>query len=307
MKFGKSLLLGELLKADAVDHPDVSDNRFWIVCPACSEAIFKVVRNAESDKPALHYFSHYEASKSYASDCELRVSSITQHDVDRLAIQSRAQKLQYFIAALQRVIHEDFLNPFDDQTHVFTESYFRVLRRSGTVSLVRNMMYEDFVKLIKKMSEEEISAFFDYNIEGMGQQEKEYLSTHLSMTTQKRIATDLAKHLVTPQARPSFHCLFDHAFTWFRIRLENNVTTNELSGLENDLLPVLKKLPTTSRKKGIFMLANLQETDYSKLYNAKCNALTILEQALQGEMFRILIRLPYLDILRSSLATKPGT
>jgi hypothetical protein len=31
-----------------------------------------------------------------------------------------------------------------------------------------------------------------------------------------------------------------------------------------------------------------QETDYSKLYNVKCNALTILEQALQGEMFRIL-------------------
>jgi hypothetical protein len=57
----------------------------------------------------------------------------------------------------------------------------------------------------------------------------------------------------------------------------------------------------------MFMLANLRETDYSKLYNVKCNALTILEQALQGEMFRILIRLPYLDILRSSLVTKPGT
>jgi hypothetical protein len=144
MKFGKSLLLGELLKADDVDHPDVSDNRFWIVCPACSEAVFKVVRNAESDKPALHYFSHYEASKSYASDCELRVGSITQHDVDRLAIQSRAQKLQYFIASLQRAIHEDFLSPFDAPRHVFTEGYFRVLRRSGTLSLIRNMQYQDF-------------------------------------------------------------------------------------------------------------------------------------------------------------------
>jgi hypothetical protein len=69
----------------------------------------------------------------------------------------------------------------------------------------------------------------------------------------------------------------------------------------------LTTLAATSRKKGIFMLASLQQTDYSKLYNVKCNALTVLEQALQGEMFRILIRLPYLDILRSSLATSHPT
>jgi len=304
MKFGKSLLLNELLDAKNVDYNDVSENRFWIVCPSCSEAIFKVVRNAEAeaDTPPLHYFAHYEASKAYASDCELRVGRITQHDVEQLAIQSRAQKLKYFITSLQRVIHEQFLNPFDGATHIFPDSYFRVLSRSGTFSWYRTMQHQDFVKLIKKMSDQEILGWFDYNMGGMGEEEKQYLSTHLSIETQKRISLDLVKHLVTDQARPSFDCLFNHAFTWFRIRLENNIRTNALSGIETDLLPVLKKLPTTSRTKGIFMLARLQQTDYSKLYDVKCDALHILEQALQGEMLRILISLPYLQILRESMA-----
>jgi hypothetical protein len=304
MKFGKSLLLSELLKADAVDYNDVSENRFWIVCPSCSEAIFKVVRNAEAETPPLHYFSHYEASKAYASDCELRVGRITQHDVEQLAIQSRAQKLKYFITSLQKVIHEEFLNPFDGRTHIFTDSYFRVLSRSGTFCWYRNMQHQDFVKLIKKMSDEEILAWFDHNMGGMGKEEQQYLSTHLSIETQKRISLDLAKHLATDQARPSFDCLFNHAFTWFRIRLENNVTTNALSGIEEDLLPVLRKLPTTSRRKGILMLARLQQTDHSELYDVPCDALHTLEQALQGEMLRILIKLPYLQILRESMPHK---
>ncbi len=39
------MLLDEVLKADDVQYTDVSQNRFWIVCPACNEAIFKLVRH----------------------------------------------------------------------------------------------------------------------------------------------------------------------------------------------------------------------------------------------------------------------
>ena len=98
MKLGKSILLDELLKADDVEYTDVSQNRFWIVCPACNEAIFKVVRHqGTKDDGALHYFSHYEASKAYAADCELRVGGITEREITEKAIQSRDQILKFFI------------------------------------------------------------------------------------------------------------------------------------------------------------------------------------------------------------------
>ena len=47
MKYGKSLLLGELISAEQVDYEDVRKNRFWIVCPVCNEAVFKVVPQTE--------------------------------------------------------------------------------------------------------------------------------------------------------------------------------------------------------------------------------------------------------------------
>ena len=56
----------------------------------------------------LHYFSHYEASKAYAADCELRVGGITEREITEKAIQSRDQKLKFFITTLQTIIHDDF-------------------------------------------------------------------------------------------------------------------------------------------------------------------------------------------------------
>jgi len=57
LKLGKSILLDELLKADDVQSTAVSQNRFWIVCPASNEAIFKVVRHhGTKDDSTLHNF-----------------------------------------------------------------------------------------------------------------------------------------------------------------------------------------------------------------------------------------------------------
>src|SRR5690349_3379441 len=108
MQYGKSLLLGELISAEQVDYEDVRKNRFWIVCPVCNEAIFKVVRQTEDsgEDPHTHYFSHYEASRSYTTDCELRVRRITEAELHTIAVQSREQKLKYFIATLQDAIYQ---------------------------------------------------------------------------------------------------------------------------------------------------------------------------------------------------------
>jgi hypothetical protein len=301
MKLAESLILQELVRAEGVVYEDVARNRFWIVCPVCKEAVFKVIRHADSEKQSLHYFSHYEASKAYVTDCELRVGRITERDVEARAIQSRAQKLKYFIASLQDAIHRefrDFIQP-DDR---IAKTHFHSLTRSHTLAVYRNAQYHHFRKLVHKMTDHEIFLSFDYNIATMRDEERRQLATAFSMETQKRIALDLVKHLTTAQARPTFDCLFDHAFTCLAIRLESNVEHNRVIGCERELLEVLHKLPHTSRRKGLLMLKALQETDHTQLFGKRGDALDTLDQFVLGEMLKILIRLPYLDILRKSLA-----
>jgi len=166
MQYGKSLLLGELISAKQVDYEDVRENRFWIVCPVCNEAIFKVVRQTEDSRvedPATHYFSHYEASRSYATDCELRVGRITEDDRHTIAIESRKQKLKYFIATLQDAIHQHFLDSGSAATEWFGDGHFRQLRRSHTLAWYRDIHYRFFQKVQRMLSDEEMLAEFDHS------------------------------------------------------------------------------------------------------------------------------------------------
>ena len=308
MKYGKSLLLGELINAEDVDYEDISKNHFWIVCPVCNEAIFKVVRQQDSSTGyalPIHYFSHYETSNAYASDCELRVSRITESEFKTIAVQSREQKLKYFISTLQSAIHQHFLKYAHCPTKRFGDGHFRQLRRSGTLAWYRNLDYRALQKVISKMTDEQILDDYDVITQERAYDDKpyfrssakpdkrfkndlRYLSTTLGFTTQKRIALDLIRHLFTPQARASFDYLYDHAYTWLTIRLENN--SHNALDVEKDLLLALNRLPNTSRQKGLLMLYNLGET-----------TLDALESLLFREMVIILVSLTYLDILRQSL------
>jgi hypothetical protein len=305
MKYGKSLLLGELISAEQVDYEDVRKNRFWIVCPVCNEAIFKVVRQTEDLALDTHYFSHYEATRSYTTDCELRVRRITEAELHTIAVQSREQKLKYFIATLQDAIHQHFL---DESSRLrcppkrFGDGHFRHLRRSRTLAWYRDIHYR-FVdqKLQRRLNDEDLLTEFDLSIQTLGDEEKEHLTTNLSISTQKRIALDLLKHLTSPKARPAFDYLFDHAYTWLIIRLETNLQIDKVTGVEKDLLPVLNLLPNTNRLKLAQLLVDLKHIDHSHIFGTPQHAFGSLGLMLRSQILIILLKLPYLDILRASL------
>ena len=309
MKLGKSILLDELLQADDVEYTDVSQNRFWIVCPACNEAIFKVVRQqGNKDDTALHYFSHYEASKAYAGDCELRVGGITEREITEKAIQSRDQKLKFFITTLQTIIHEDFQRhlPHDPR---WTPNQFRVMNRSRTIADLRSMFYEFFfVKAFPESSDEELIVTFDHAFRRLPQSEQNQLSTTLSLHTQKRIAIDLLRHLRNPQARPSFDTLFDHSFAWYARRLENAIRNSRLLGMptrnndEEEIFKAMLRIMTTSRQKLRPILQELAQNKYGTTGpDGPDNSLMTLFDSIIREMFVILIRLPYLSLLQEAL------
>lgn len=299
MRYGKSLLLGELISAKEVNYEDIRKNHLLIVCPVCYEALFKVVRQTENsgiENPVTHYFSHYEAGRSYVTDCELRVGCITQREIQTLALQSREQKLKHFIARLQTTIHQHFLNYAHSPTIPIGEGHFRQLRHSGTLAWYRNGRYLHFQKRLSNMSDYDILASFDRNIEKLDKDQLQRLTT-LGIATQKRIALDLVKHLSIPQARPSFDCLFNHAYTWITISLEARFIEQcncEAVGIETDLLnhllPVLKRLPNTSRNRAVRLLEDLGP-----------EPLEVLDHFLFTEMLTILVSLPYIDLLREFL------
>ncbi len=313
MKLGKSILLDELLKADDVEYTDVSQNRFWIVCPACNEAIFKVVRNqGTKDDTALHYFSHYEASKAYAADCELRVGGITEREITEKAIQSRDQKLKFFITTLQTIIHDDFELHIPDDPR-WTSNQFRAMNRSHAMADLRSMLYQFFfVKTFPKISDVELISTFDWALEFLPEREQKALSTNLSLQTQKRITLDLLRHLRNSQARPTFETLFDHAYAWSARRLENNIHKQQLLGMpslndeedkeEKAILKTMLQLLTTSRHKLRPLLAKLAEKRVATANpDSPDNYMMKLFDNIIREMFVILIRLPYLSLLQEAL------
>ena len=79
MKTGYSMLLGEYVDSEAINYTDCKS--FQIVCPICREPVFKVERS--HPPPTLHYLSHYEESKAFATDCELRVRGISDRDKEK--------------------------------------------------------------------------------------------------------------------------------------------------------------------------------------------------------------------------------
>jgi hypothetical protein len=98
MQTGYSLLLREYVAAKEVDYGDCEE--FQITCPSCHEAIFKAGKY-DSDR---QYFSHYAASKSDVSDCELRVAALSNEQTARENLIGRGQTLAQFFARFQDIL-----------------------------------------------------------------------------------------------------------------------------------------------------------------------------------------------------------
>lgn len=174
--------------------------------------------------------------------------------------------------------------------------------QKGTLAWYRDIHYRFFFqKLQHRLNDEEVLAEFDLGIQSLGDEEKEQLTTNLSISTQKRIALDLLKYLASPKARPAFDYLFDRAYTWLTIRLETNIQMDKVTGVEKDLLPVLYQLPNTNRKKLPQLLVDLNQVDHSQLIGTPHNAFGTFALMLRSQILIILVSLPYLDILRESL------
>jgi hypothetical protein len=314
MKLAESLILDELINATDIDYEDVSKNRFWIVCPCCKEAVFKAVRSQITSDP-IHYFSHYEASKAYQGDCELRVSQISQNTIEERALVSREQKLLYFIKVLQRAIHLEFLNNAQaGETNDSLEQHFLDLTRSRSLQLYRSNFAELYKRSHRKKTDSELLQALTDSLRTMSETERKYFQANFHLETQKRIALDVLKHLLTEQGHKAFNTLFDHALSWRQLRLAVNIERNCLDKDDEPIYEAINQLPYQSISKARRTLAKLERTDDTYRYDDarkgsptfpfRSTLLRTLDTFIAADISRILLRLPYLDLLKEALIDK---
>lgn len=296
MKTGYSILLGEYTYAEDIDYRDCEP--FQIVCPVCYEPLFKVQR--QKDDATIDYLSHYSADKSYAEDCELRVTSQSRSVYENQNRIARDQRLKYFISVLQEMVSRNEMYPRG------TEKSQRFLNRSKALGWFCSVHYEN---ARKKMCDETLLAeAADGYLKDM-QEVGVTLKTSFAMGVQKRIAVDMWKYLLSPKGEPNYRFLFNHAYLVFMMRV-NTPQANEMPeaiAYMGKMLGYIGKIPETSKEKGLMIFAEMAATPLGPpLAIEESNFFNKAASEISHEMIGCLLGLPYFEFLKERLLQKPG-
>jgi hypothetical protein len=195
MKIGYSLLLRELVRAEDVDYGDCED--FQIVCPACSEAVFKKARPRD-DGSTSHFLSHHRIDPATTEICENRVASLSERFIAVSNAKQRGQTIAAFMdvlrealmASLEAVSGNDKLR--QNTNRLMAKKYLWGIA-DAAVDVLRRF---DGMKMLDKAVEDSIDNFPRYRDQ-----------TVFWRHEQGRFVGDTLRHLTTPQVRGNMRYL----------------------------------------------------------------------------------------------------
>lgn len=331
MKRACSLLLEELLAAEGVSYAD--SRRYQLVCASCYEPVFKVSRRSSQGNEQLNYFSHYRADKSYDDACELRVEAITDAQAEAANIIARGQKLRYFLSVLQRAVaiyYHEAPEVGPEAAYARGKEMVALMSRSKPLTDFLNQFYRAAREKRLWLHPDNIEQLFNTALPDM-QVGRNQFPTTFSLSLQKRIATDVLRHVMSQKARPSFDFLFYHGYQLLMGRLTNvqrgRETAREIIFSEykparlkeeaeqntRTIQETLVQLPNTSRKTAQRLLQICHETRISwppaaRLMQPMLAATTTLLEQLHVriwmEMAGIILFLPYYELLQEARRTQ---
>jgi hypothetical protein len=302
MKIGYSLLISEYINAEKVDYSDCKN--FQIVCPSCKEPVFKVER--ELDTSSTHYLSHYSRDKAYVDECELRITKISQSEIQSVNTASQNQKLEYFLSVLKDAIIENEYTQDDDSVEA-VKALFKQIGNSAGIQFYKDRMYELTKQQVLHSSESEIFQLFDDYIADITKISGSFHKTSLSIEMQKRIAYDILHHIISAKARGNYSFLFSHGYITLMKRIEAAEAARNLYEYERFLHHSMRKLIGLSKHKGAKIFQRLAQypigpphaTENSNLLNKMASEIT-------HEMLGCLIRLPYFEMIKTAILSKKG-
>lgn len=299
MKIGYSNILGEHLQAASLHHKDCEP--FQVVCPACREPVFKVVR--ADDGETIHYLSHYAAAKAYQADCELRVAGIGAETIDQGNRVSREQRLRYFLQVLRDLIAQDT---------VYTgtpDKAQKLLNRAKAIGWMRLQQYEMGKKLSWSRSDfSEAVADYLKDLAGVGAN----LETSFAIAVQERIAYDIWGSLLSAKGRPNYEFLFNHGYIRLVSRMATAADQRQFSPQEQQMYSYLVRLIDSGKHGGMQMIGEMVHIPVGPPF-AEPGTMMLgkLMSEVMHEMIGTLVALPYFEVLKQrlvlpqSLPTRP--
>lgn len=291
MKTGYSILLGEYVDAEVLEYRDCEP--FQIVCPVCSEPLFKVAR--AKDEGATEYLSHYRRADAYDANCELRVDASASSDRERHNTQSRNQKLEYFLGVFRSALEEDPAMSYPNGL----EKGQKQLNKSKALGVIRES-HRATAKKAEDFSNygmfKETVDFYIKEAGGIG----EIPITGFSIATQSRIAFDLMKLLLTEKSTRNYHALFNHSaiFLLHRCAMPNPASSAVDAEIVSSIAAYLSGLIQRGTRAGMEILQEMMQRPVYNHEPEPSNYLNKLGAEVAHEMIGTLVRLPYFSLLK---------
>lgn len=291
MKYGYSLFLQEYVNPKDVDYEDT--RIFQIICPECKEPVFKVSRENAAD-----YFSHYKKDETLIQQCELRVNSISITKINEVAAQSRNQKLTLFLKVFQDIIWND-----DSRKNNISKikKHYYILQRSSIFSEIK----VDLLKYGKVTVKDKkyLLEMFDEVIENKFNKAEIY-NSDFALNIQKEYAFDFINHLIAGHSKTNFLFLLSIALIelYYDLKGKNGV----LQEWEELLLTCFNKFfRTENDKKRTKAFQDLASKKIiSQDTGLPMDGYLLFSVKLFEYSFRILLQIPYLEILQKRLSDK---
>ena len=190
MRIGFSLLLSDYVTAAEADYEDCAT--FGLVCPCCSEAVFKRVRPTSAGE--THYFAHYKADPQAAERCDLRVSSLTPQQLDAASTQARGQNLSVFLQHFQKALLMQYSGVYTGDARALEDARKMLVRKSVSDGI--GVYAKHLLHNLQRVSPEKRRCDVAEIIDGTFPEDSALLRSHRVRNT-----LDMIEHLVTPQAR----------------------------------------------------------------------------------------------------------
>ncbi len=295
MNLGYSLLLGEYIEAERVEYDDCKP--FQITCPACHEPVFKVVRAVPGSE--RHYLSHYEVSQSYATDCELRVRSLTHAEIEKSNSLARGQRLALFLSVLKTSVQRYELATYGPRATVVLGT----VRRNKALKLLRRIHFDHVRQTHGLKDRHELLAFCNDYIQDFSQGHPGFVPTTFSLEVQKRIAVDIWLHLLTSHGQDNFFYLFNFCYLFLMSRLDEAAATRSLQQWESALFDTMALLTKANTKNGGQLISLMARTKIPS-FEGEIDLTGKLLAEITHEMLGCLLRLPYSEILSDELAKR---
>lgn len=305
MKLAYSILLGEHVEASTVVYGDCA--RYQITCPNCKEPVYKVERKSSRSSEQLGYFSHYEKEKAYAEVCELRVSALTPIQIESERAVSRSQKLAYFLRVIQRAAAVEVKRELrlGADKHTVLDSRMEMALRSEGLMEYRERTFRPYAREMLKGAEE-VKSKIEQALLMMKHRDEEIRDSPFTTEMQCRIALDVWRHVQTKKAQEVFSFLSTLAFLKTGSEVYGDAETQGIfHGAEGIIfVDSFTEISRAKRREAPRLIERLAAMRV-KISNGEGNTMQVNSLALMNSlvgdaMLRIIIRLPYYEMLKAA-------